>query len=330
MTNQQTAAIAAPSAWRAWCFLVRLSALRQARAHLMVWVALGLLALTLFIVGLSTRMGVYNRAFDRDERGRFFVQDLNDLTLASSLLGDPSASAVRDMALAAYRASVYEGSSFYVFTRWIVFEVIATFLIPLWSIGFATEGVGREREAQNLLWVLIRPLPRPAIYLAKFVGLLPWCLLLNLGGFALICLTPAILDLAFSFPECRIEGGRVGLTALSLYWPAVLWGTLAFASLFHLLAATFRHAAVLALLYSFFIEMVVGNLPRDLKRFSLSFYMRCMMYDEGGGLGIRPDNPLVYQTVSGTTACLVLAGTTVALLAIGAFIFGRKEYLDVG
>jgi hypothetical protein len=55
-----------------------------------------------------------------------------------------------------------------------------------------------------------------------------------------------------------------------------------------------------------------------------------MMYDEGGGLGIRPDNPLVYQTVSGTTACLVLAGTTVALLAIGAFIFGRKEYLDVG
>jgi ABC-type transport system involved in multi-copper enzyme maturation permease subunit len=317
MTNQQPATVGpgpGPSAWRAWCFLVRLSALRQARAHLMVWVALGLLALTLFIVGLSTRMGVYNRAFDRDERGRFYVHDLNDLTLASSLLCDPSASSVRDMALGAYRASVYEGSSFYVFTRWVVFEVIATFLIPLWSIGFATEGVGREREAQNLLWVLMRPLPRWAIYLAKFAGLLPWCLLLNLGGFALICLA----------------GGRTGLTALSLYWPAVLWGTLAFASLFHLLAAAFRHAAVLALLYSFFIEMVVGNLPRDMKRFSLSFYMRSMMYDEAGGLGIRPENPLVYQTVSGTTACLVLAGTTVALLAIGAFIFSRKEYLDVG
>jgi ABC-2 type transport system permease protein len=305
-----------PSAWRAWWFLIRLSFLRQARAHLMVWVALGLLALTLFIVAMSTRMGVYNRAFERwpEERGKPHRDLLLDLTVKSDLPWQPPASAVRDMALAGYRAAIYEGSSFYVFTRWVVFEIVATFLIPLWSIGFATEGVGREREAQNLLWVLIRPLPRPAIYLAKFVALLPWCLALNLGGFTLICLA----------------GGRVGLTALSLYWPAVLWGSLAFAALFHLLAAAFRHAAVLALLYSFFIEMVVGNLPRDMKRFSLSFYMRCMMYDEAGGLGIRPDNPLIYQTVSGTTACFVLAGATVALLAIGAFVFGRKEYLDVG
>src|SRR5581483_1916160 len=163
-------------------------------------------------------------------------------------------------------------SEFYVFTRWIVFEIIATFLLPLWTIGFAIEGIGREREAQNLLWVLTRPLPRRAVYFAKYVALLPWCLLLNLGGFALIC----------------AAGGRVGLMALELYWPAVLCATFAFAALYHLLAATFRHAAVLALLYSFFIEMVVGNLPRDLKRFSLSFYMRCMMYDEAGGFGIQP------------------------------------------
>src|SRR5438105_8326282 len=128
-----------PSAWRAWWFLVRLSFARQARAHLMVWVALGLLGLTLFIVGFSTRMGLFNRAFDRgpEERGRFYVQHLDDLRLASEPLIQPPASTVRAMALAAYRASVYEGSSFYVFTRWIVFEIVATFLLPLWSIGFA-------------------------------------------------------------------------------------------------------------------------------------------------------------------------------------------------
>src|SRR5262249_37574528 len=157
---------------------------------LMVWVALGLLALTLFIVGLTTRMGLYNRALDRwpEERGRLHVQHLHDLTAKHPLPSDPATAAVCNAALAGYRAAVYEGSSFNVFTRWVIFWVIATILIPLWSIGFATEGVGREREAQNLLWVLIRPLPRPAIYLAKFVALLPWCLTLNLGGFALICL----------------------------------------------------------------------------------------------------------------------------------------------
>jgi ABC-type transport system involved in multi-copper enzyme maturation permease subunit len=304
-----------PSALRAWWFLVRLSFARQARAHLMVWVALGLLALTLFIVGLSTQMGLYNRAFDRwpEVGGRPHVEHLRDLTAKGAFPPDPSTSAVRNAALAGYRAAIYEGSTFYVFSRWIIFEVLATFLIPLWSIGFATEAIGRERDAQNLLWVLTRPLPRPAIYLAKFAALLPWCLLLNVGGFALICLA----------------GGRVGLLALALYWPAVLWGSLAFAALFHLLAAAFRHAAMLALLYSFFIETVVGNLPRDMKRFSLSFYMRCMMYDEAGGMGVGPDNPLIYQAVSGLTAWLVLFGVTVVLLAAGAWIFTRKEYVDV-
>jgi ABC-2 type transport system permease protein len=304
-----------PSAWRAWWFLVRLSFMRQARAHLMVWVALGLLGLTICIVWISTRMGAYNRAFERwpAERGRFHVQHWQQLNAAAGL-APPPADAVYSAALAAYRAAVYDGSRFYVFTRWVVFEILATFLLPLWSIAFAVEGIGREREAQNLLWVLVRPLPRPAIYLAKYVALLPWCLLLNLGGFALICLA----------------GRPTGLLALKLYWPAILCGTLAFAALFHLLSAAFRHAAVLALLYSFFIEMVVGNLPRDLKRFSISFYMRCMMYDEAGGFGVRPDNPLVYQTVSGTTACLVLVSATVVLLAAGAVLFAHKEYHDVG
>ena len=39
-----------PLSWRAWCYLVWLSFQRQARAHLMVWIALGLLGLTLLVI----------------------------------------------------------------------------------------------------------------------------------------------------------------------------------------------------------------------------------------------------------------------------------------
>ena len=62
----------------------------------------------------------------------------------------------------------------------------SSFLLPLWSLSFGTEALGGERESNSLLWLLTRPLPRPAIYLAKFVALLPWTLALNLGGFALL------------------------------------------------------------------------------------------------------------------------------------------------
>src|SRR5437660_933033 len=88
-------------------------------------------------------------------------------------------------------------------------------------VALSWQRQGREREAGNLLWVLTRPRSRPVIYLAKYLALLPWCLLLNLGGFAVIC-------------QMANSPGRLALAA---YWPAVLWATLAFAALFHLMGA---------------------------------------------------------------------------------------------
>src|SRR4029078_5481888 len=44
--------LAAPSAWRAWCYLVWLSVQRQSRAHLMVWIALGLLGFMTLLIGI--------------------------------------------------------------------------------------------------------------------------------------------------------------------------------------------------------------------------------------------------------------------------------------
>src|SRR5262249_13008518 len=152
---------------------------------------------------------------------------------------------LQQMVVSAARVVIFEASGFFVFSEWIVFSLFTTFLLPMWSVSFATEGLGREREANNLLWVLTRPISRPAIFLAKYVALLPWCLLLNLGGFALICLM----------------GGPHGRRALVVYWPAVFWATFAFSALFHMLGAFLRRASIVALLYAFFLETIMGNMP---------------------------------------------------------------------
>jgi ABC-2 type transport system permease protein len=304
-----------PSPWRAWCFLVRLSFQRQARAHLMVWIALGLLGLSLFIIGIQTQAGLWTMAHWSYPRGKgpSHAQHVENVAYAGRLPWQGPDAAVQAMVSSGYRVAVVESSGFFVFSNWIVFSLFTTFLMPLWSVAFATEGLGREREAQNLLWVLTRPIPRPAIFLAKYVALLPWCLALNLGGFALLCLA----------------GGPHGRLALAVYWPAAFWGTLAFSALFHLMAACLRRAAMLALLYAFFLETIMGNLPGHFKRFSISFYTRCLMFDRAHDLGIHPDRPDMYLPVSGTTAWLVLAGVTVLCLIVGAIVFTRNEYLDV-
>ena len=304
-----------PAPWRAFCYLVWLSLLRQARAHLMVWIALGLLGLTILIVFVNTQSGRWTMAHWTHPRGQgpTFAQHLENFLLAGMLPWQAPESTIQQMATGAFQATLNEGTGFFVFSNFIVFSLFTTFLLPLWSTSFATEGLGREREAQNLLWVLTRPIPRPAIFLAKYLALLPWCLLLNLGGFALICLA----------------GGSHGRLALAVYWPAVFWGTLAFSALFHLMGACFRRAAVVALLYAFFLETIMGNMPGHFKRLSISFYTRCLMFERAHEFGIHPDRPEIYLPVSGTTAWLVLAGVTVVCLIVGAIVFARNEYLDV-
>lgn len=312
--SHEPAANAEPSAFRAWLYLIRLSIQRQARAHMMIWIALGLLAFTLFIVGLNTQAGRWSMSYWRYPRrvGPSFEQHLLVLENAAALPCGTGGSEVYYAVTGSFRAVLDHASGFFVFSTWIVFGLFTTFLLPLWSLSFATEALGREREASNLLWVLTRPLSRPAIYLAKYLSILPWCLVLNVGGFALLC----------------CAGGAPGRRAFIVYWPAILWGTLAFCALFHLMAACFRRPAMVALLYSFFLETLMGNLQGYSKRLSISFYTRCLMFDRAHDFGMRPERPSIYLPVSGPTAYLVLAGFTAACLLIGIFVFSRREYLD--
>jgi ABC-2 type transport system permease protein len=304
-----------PSPLRAWFYLIWLSFQRQARAHLMVWIALGLLAFSVFIVFLNTQLDRWNTSYwrmprkDRYTLGEYVTQvrEVGYLPL------DPATRAVHFAVYATQHTVIYEASGFMVFSRGVVFTIFATFLLPLWTMSFATEGLGREREARNLIWLLIRPLPRWSIYLGKFVALLPWCLVLNLGGFWLVCLAAP----------------GPGTLAFRLYWPAVVWATLAFAALFHLLGALFQRPAVVAILYTFFIETILGNLPGHMKRLSLNFYTNCLMFESAHDFGLRPERPQIYVPVSGSIALWVLVGVTVLALAVGMYLFSRREYLDL-
>jgi ABC-type transport system involved in multi-copper enzyme maturation permease subunit len=222
------------------------------------------------------------------------------------------AMALQDAVAAACRASL-DRSGFFVFSNWMVFTIFVGFLLPIWSLSFATEALGGDREGRNLVWLLTRPMPRAAIYLAKFVAILPWSVALNVGGFGLLCLL----------------AGAPGHLAFSRYWPAVLGATLAFSALFHMMSACFRRAAVVALVYSFFLETLLGSMPGYMKRVSIAFYTRCLMFDAAKEFGVEPEKPSIYLPVDGMTAWSVLASVTVALLLAGMVVFSRTEYQDL-
>ncbi|MCI0461879.1 MAG: ABC transporter permease [Gemmataceae bacterium] len=332
------------SAWRAWCYLIWLCLQRQARARQMVWIALALLVFSAALVALNTAAGRWgmhqwrwfagNRPVAGEEAAKAapkastkpgsgpvpsarviltFEQVMRGLELQAHSGPWPSPALTLHMGIVSSWRATLDRSDFYRFSTWVVFAIFLSFLLPIWSLSFATEALGGEREARSLLWLLTRPLSRPAIYLGKFVALLPWSLGLNLGGFGLLCLL----------------AGQPGYLAFRLYWPAVLWATLAFVALFHLMGACFRRAAVVALVYSFFLETLLGNMPGLMKRISISFYARCMMFDVAGQYGVQPEKPSVYLPVSGPMAWCVLMGLTGILLVVGMVVFARSEYQDL-
>jgi hypothetical protein len=296
--------------------------LRLARVRQMIVIAVGLLVLTATIVGLTTAAG---RAGMEKWQWRWpsypkpailrptYEETVHAMELMPRVLPSPTAAAALQDAIAGASAGTLKCSRFYLFSSWLVFAVFLGFLLPILSLSFATEALGGEHEDRTLVWLLTRPLPRSSIYLAKFVALLPWSLGLNLGGFALLC----------------ASGGPPGYLALRLYWPAVLGGTIAYCALFHLMGACFRFAPVVALLYSFFLETVLGSMPGAMKRISLSFYTHCLMFEAAQPYGIHPEKPSIYMPVDSVTAWSVLLGVTAALLVVGMVIFARSEYGDV-
>lgn len=294
----------APSPVRAFAFLVGFAVRRQARVRQMVGIAVGLLLICLLLVGTFTASSGWDRYQWRLDRVRPYTIEhlggaLAHVAVDQSDYMDRFRQETRPLA---------------VFSRWVVFLLFLGFLLPLFSLSFATGALGQEREGRSLVWLMTRPLPRSGVYLAKFLGMLPWCLALTVGGFGLLCLA----------------GGETGRRAFVLYAPGVFAGSLAFAALFHLFGALLPRPSIVALLYAFFFETLLSELPipGTLKRLSINYYTRCLLYSAAEGQDVPIESSSLFVPVNPTTAWVVLLGATVGLTVLGMWLFAKMEHRD--
>ncbi len=200
------------------------------------------------------------------------------------------------------------------FTEEILLPVYVSFLLPVFCLCYGAASISADREERTLVYLLVTPLPRPLIHLAKFTAALLLTLVWTLGGMAILC---------------RMAG-PTGWESFQRFWPAALWSTLAYVGLFHLFSVVFYRATIIALGYALFLETFVGNMPGIVKRVAITFYTRCVIFDAGSSLGMEPAggrNPDLYLPVSGQTASLVLWVLAGSLFLIGTCLFSRREYV---
>jgi len=127
----------------------------------------------------------------------------------------------------------FQPDEFRYFSEFMIL-VFASFVVPICALAFGTASVGGDREDRTLVFVLMRPIPRPIVLLAKFIATLP--LGVGIGGRRLLALLPV--------------GRGSGPGAFPLYLPATREHDVAYVCLFHLFAVTFRHSTIIALIYA--------------------------------------------------------------------------------
>ncbi len=325
-----TAPPPALSPTRAFLALVGLSFQRHWRVRQMGFVALGLVLLAATAVAVVTASragwGLSERKFRRGSptQRQAAALPLTDAALLAPVAPDRPPRAVDPLgsSLALLVAGIppavlnspafIDGWSMATFSRWVVVGLYVGFVLPLFTLAYATAAFGSERENRSLVWAMTRPLPRSAIYLAKFLGTLPWCLVFSLGGFFAVCLA----------------GGELGRRAAAMYWPAAVAGTVAFSAVFHLIGALFRRPVVVGMVYVFFFEGLVSALPGSLKMLSLSYYTRSLIYNEAHAAGLPVGLLDVVGPTTGPAAWAVLAAAAGGVTLLGMGLFARAEYRD--
>ena len=265
----------APSPTRAFAFLVAFAIRRQARVRQMVGIAVGLLCICLLLVGTFTASSGWDRYEWRLNRSKPYTIEH---------LGGALAHAAVDQSeyMDRIRQETRPLSRLLALGR---VPAVPRLLAPAVQPELRDRGSGPGARGPVARLAHDPAAAASGVYLAKFLGMLPWCLALTVGGFGLLCLA----------------GGETGRRAFLLYAPGVFAGSLAFAALFHLFGALLPRPSIVALLYAFFFETLLSELPipGTLKRLSINYYTRCLLYSAARGRGragrvvvvVRPGQP---------------------------------------
>ncbi|MEO2091979.1 MAG: ABC transporter permease subunit [Gemmataceae bacterium] len=202
------------------------------------------------------------------------------------------------------------------FARSVVWAMFLAFLLPLFALSYAGGAIDAEREGRTLIWLLTRPLPRWAVYLAKLLAVLPWCVGGCLLAFGLLCLA----------------GGDLGRHAAAVYWPVAVAAAVGFGCLFHMIGAVFRYPTVIGLVYVFFYETLVAHLLGSLKQFTLNYYIRSLFYARltADVPHQRASNLDLYAPTGEATAWATVLVVAALATALGAWLFGRIEPKETG
>ena len=201
---------------------------------------------------------------------------------------------------------------------WIVFVFIPNALVPLTALLYAAGMIQDEVEEQTLTYLLLRPLPRPALYLTKLAA--TW---LVPAALAAVFTTLALAVIWWGKPQLwgEVLPGRAAKTAALL-----ALAQLGYCSLFGAVGMYTRRSLLVGLAYIIAFEGLLANIPMVVRQFTVMYYFHVLVarwVAPPGNDWWRLDLP---QTWSGQSCVLTLLVASAVLTLLAMVMMARREF----
>ncbi len=201
-------------------------------------------------------------------------------------------------------------------------------LLPLVAVFVGAAVIADEVDERTLPYLLLRPVPRPAIVLSKMLaGVITLGLILTLSLFCTWVVLVADPD----------SGGMSANISVLLSGQAVLLlGLVAYLPFFTLFGGLMKRPVLVGLLFIFGWERLVSALPGSIRLFSIAHYLHVLFpsMPQAGGQDLRAaifGAIIPVREISDAAAVLIALGIAAVFTLLAALLPGWKEYrLDQG
>lgn len=216
------------------------------------------------------------------------------------------------------------------------FMFIPQALLPLIALVYASGIIQDEQEEQTLTYLLVRPIPKWAVYFVKLLATLTTTVLLTT---LFTILTYAAIYVGADTAGMNIPArclNAVGIHALAV---------VCYCCLFGLISLMTRWTLVVGILYTAIFEVLIANLPFSIRLITVIYYTRLLAYRAMPFLYVPPQgnreenlaasawqyqidgqNKLLGDHPSTQTSLIVLGVACVVFTLIASAICARREF----
>jgi ABC-2 type transport system permease protein len=213
---------------------------------------------------------------------------------------------------------------------WLAFSLIPHALLPIVALAYAAGIIQDEQEEQTLTYLLIRPIPRWAIYSVKLLASLTTTVLLT-TVFTALTFVAIYAGSQSDMPDVS----QRCLMTIGMHDLAVI----AYCCLFGLTSLLTKRALLLGIMYSIIFEGLLANMPFGVRLITIIYYSRSIAYQslpfkstEAGrtvnlaaeAWNFDPDSMADMLSIPACVAVLVLA--SLAFAVIGSLLCARREF----